>query len=306
MRQIDDKRAKMNQVMGTVFKKLRGDRNYTLEDVADEGLSTSTLSNFENGGAKLSASALSIAIALQNINVNHYEFQHACNERDEQKDYLLFGTGITDAYMDMSTTKLRVLLKKLEKKIKIHPDKKKTRLDKIRIEATLHLLDTDYKPKGEDIAFLSGYLSKLTLWSLEDIRLYSQCTSFFELNMLDELTQKMTELMNMNSQLHYTQRDLIQAILNVIDHFIETKSFNKAHYYVNYLKNHDIHEYYLLEKLTLRYDIAKLHYLEMRDEESLNKMNFCKEVMEFCNCPKTELMIEKEIKEVMGKQRKIL
>ncbi|GAB2028067.1 hypothetical protein OfM2_19730 [Lactovum odontotermitis] len=53
----------------------------------------------------------------------------------------------------------------------------------------------------------------------------------------------------------------------------------------------------MYEKLTLIYNRAKLNYLEDGDDESLNTMKHCKEVMDFCGCLKTGLLMENEMEE---------
>lgn len=292
MRQFDNNFTKINHAMSAVFKKLRSNRNYTLRDAADEGISVSQLSSFEQGKTRLSAPAL--FTALQNINVDTFEFQYACNKRLEQKDILLFNTEVTNAYMDDSVPKLKVLLKSVQDEIKLHPKKKKFKFDKIRVEATLYSLDPDYEPAVEDIAFTQNYLVNLSSWGIEDIRLFSQCLPFFTLNVVIKLTEKMTELAKVSSQLHYTQHVFIQTLLNVIDRFIELRALDKVRHYINYLEDYRIHEYYMYEKLTLIYNRAKLNYLEDKDDESFNTMKRCKEVMDFCGCLRTGLLIENE------------
>ncbi|MDR2976942.1 MAG: hypothetical protein LBV19_06485 [Streptococcaceae bacterium] len=297
MRNNEKRISEINHVMGRVFKKFRSNRHFTLSDAASEGTSTSVISSFERGETKLSAPAL--FNALQNINVNSYEFQYACNERLEQKDVLLFDIDVTRAYMDSSIPKLRKLLKSTEREIKLNPNKKKFRFDKIRIEGTLCLIDHDYEPEKDDVTFIKNYFMGLKVWCIEDIRLYGQCLSLFDSNTLDDLTQKFIELTKTVSQLHFTKLTIIRTFLNLIDRSLEIGNFKEAHQCIIYLDNINIHEYYMFEKLTLIYNKAKLNYLETRNEKSLDTMNRCKEIMKFCNCSKTEIAMEDEIAEIL-------
>ena len=127
---------------GEVFHLFRKAKGFTLKEAAVNGLSISALSDFENGHSILGVDKF--FTALENINVNSFEFQNAYNDFLNSKDIMLFDVELSNAFINQNTSKIKAMIKKLERLSTENPEKKKFLLDKIAVEGVLSLIDPSY------------------------------------------------------------------------------------------------------------------------------------------------------------------
>lgn len=112
-----------------------------------------------------------------------------------------------------------------------------------------------------------------------------------------ELTDRMISPSQSASNIPYVKQAIIQTVLNIINVFVDAGLYAPARKFIKYLESTDIHDYYMFEKLTLVYNTARYNY-KRGEENALDVMKSCQEVLEFCNCFKTSNWITTEISNI--------
>lgn len=293
MKTKKEKQLKFGNILGQCYKDFRLAKGFSQKEAASDDISVSQLSNFENGRTMLTSDVF--IATLQNINVTFLEFQNLYNKRLEPNDILLFNTEVSEAYMNRNISKLENLLSIITDKITQVPNKKKFKLDKIKIQSLIASLDSDFQVPKSDINFVKHYLYALKEWGQYDIWLFGHCFLLFDFITTADLAQKMVDPTSINNDLHYTKHAMFQTLNNIISVSINDKMFSLAEKYINYLENSNIHEYYLYDKLTLRYNKAMLAY-KRGNKASIETLKECKRMFEFCDCYYTANLIAQEIK----------
>lgn len=279
--------------IGKVYQDLRKAKSFSQEEAAGNEISVPQLSNFENG--RTIVGTHHFIVLLNNINVNMLEFQNIYNKHLQSKDILLFSTEVADAVMEQDITRLKLLSKQIDKQLRAKPNNKKLKLDKIRINSVLYFIDPSYSITTNENTFLVNYLLSISEWGLYDIRLLGQCAQFINMSTLEELTKRMIDPLQENSELIYIKRAITQNVLNIINVFVDKKKYDAARQLIEYLENSNIHEYFVLEKLTLIYNKANYSY-HMGEKSALDVMEKCQHVLEFCGCSKIATQVSKELK----------
>lgn len=284
--------------IGIVYKDLRIAKGFSQSEAAGNEISTTHLSNFENGKTILSTHRF--FNILQNINVNLFEFQNSLNQYLQEKDLLLFNMEMANALVEKNISKLRTIVDKLQKKIELDSTScttKKYKLDYIRTKSILSFIDSSYSLTKNEISFIENYLYTIKEWGQYDIALLGQCAQFFDWIHLMELTDRMISPSQNSSNIPYIKQAIIQTVLNIINVFIDAGLYTPVRKFIKYLENNDIHDYYMFEKLTLVYNTAYYNY-KRGDENALDMMKECQKVLEFCNCFKTSDWVATEISNI--------
>ena len=284
--------------IGIIFKDFRISKGFSQMEAAGNEISATHLSNFENGKTILSTHHF--FSILQNINVNMFEFQNSLNQYLQEKDLLLFNMEMANAFVEKNMSKLRIIVEELTKKLEMDSTStttKKYKLDYIRAKSILSFIDSSYFVTKNEISFLETYLYKLKEWGQYDIALLGQCAQFLDWIHLMELTDRMISPSQSASNIPYVKQAIIQTVLNIINVFVDAGLYAPARKFIKYLESTDIHDYYMFEKLTLVYNTARYNY-KRGEENALDVMKSCQEVLEFCNCFKTSNWITTEISNI--------
>lgn len=287
--------TKNNDILGSIYKDLRTSKGFSQLEAVGDSISVSSLSEFERGKSGLSAR--NFFSILQNINVSTAEFQHTYNNSLSSKDLLLYDSQVTQAYLDGNIKKLKFILAKLESAIELSPNNKKFRLDKVGLEATITLLDSNFQTPLQDIVYLKNYLLNLKEWGKYEILLLGRCSKIFDVFTLSLLVHRMISPIQMNYNLHYTRHAMIQTTLTLISEFLEQNQLKLAAELIDYLDHIEIFEYYMYEKITLIYSKAMLDY-KSGDKSALQNLKKCQAILEFTECFKTAELVELEIKQL--------
>lgn len=287
---------KFDKTFGEIFKDLRSSKKFSRTEAADGVMSDTGLSHFESGYSM--AGFGKVHQMLKNINVTLLEFDDTYNRTKLKQDVLLYDTAVSLAYLNKDVGKLKFLLTQIENEIKHFKHVKKYKIDKWRIEAILKQLDPTYVFPRNDIPLIKNYLMSLGEWGLYDVHLFSYSVNIFTSDDdLEELTKQMIEHTLETISLHNVEHAFIQALLNVIDSFIARKNSQLAKKSIERLKSRKIHDYYMAEKLTLKYSEASLQYQQGKNS-ALETMKKCQEVALFCDCHTLANMISQEIAEI--------
>lgn len=283
---------KKENYYGEVFRLFREAKGFTQKEAAGDDVSRGLLSDFEHGNHSISVDKF--FNVLQNINVNAFEFQFAYNNYLESKDILLFNLNISDAYLRPNITKLKNILKELEKAIAQTPNKKKFLLDKIAVESILSIIDPSYLIPINDIHFLKNYFLTIKEWGLFDVTLLGYCTTIFDISTLYTLIEHMVSPTQQSIRIHYVKKSMIGTILNAVSVFIENNQTNLANNLLDYLDEIKIHEYDIYEKITFVYNRAMCEYKDGKISE-IDTLKHCLEIMEFLDCAGTANLMREEI-----------
>lgn len=286
------KYSKDELAIGAVFKFLRQSKGFSQEEAVGNEISVPQLSNFENGKTILVTHHF--ITLLNNINVDMFEFQNAYNQYLDSKDLLLFSTKVSEAVMTQNVVQLELLSKQIELSLAHDPNNKKLKLDNIRVKSVLYFVSPSYKISRNELNFLIEYLYGLKEWGLYDIRLFGQCAHFIDILKLSDLTSRMINPMQVNSELHHIKLAVIQCVLNIINVFVNEKMFSVASRLIKYLEDSEIHEYFMFEKLTLIYNRSNYEY-KKGNKQAAEIMKKCLEILKFCNCNKTATQVTNEM-----------
>ncbi|CAM3209758.1 hypothetical protein GHI93_11020 [Lactococcus hircilactis] len=265
--------------LGTFYKKLRTSKGFTIKEAAGDALSSKHLSNFENGITDLSTHLF--FSALENINVSMFEFQNFYNQHTQKKDLMLYSQKISQAFLTHNVVELQHLLTELEKQQK----NKKNKLEKIRIKSVLSFLDQSIPISKNEIDYLYDYLKTCNDWGYYEILLFSDCVPIFDILTLSLLVHTMLLPTQINFDLFHIKQVRIQAILNCIQIFIDNHQFSLAEELILYLKNMEIHDYWVFEKLILIFNSALLEYVK-GDAEAKDIIEKVQSIFEFCGAYK--------------------
>ena len=291
--------AKIDPLLGIVFRDLRNAKGFTQKDAAGSCLSLSIVSRFESG--KASISAHHFFQILGNICTNMYEFQYSYEQHLDSKNILLFDTELSQAYMEHNVIKLKIILERLSSDFEndsgnIAAPKKKM-LDIIRVKTLIATLEPSFPILESERNFLINYFRELKEWGQYDILLLGHCVNIIDTTHLYIIGRDMINPKQSLIKLHYVKHSLIQTMINIIGVLIDSGDFIYADTFISYLDKSDIHEYYMYEKLTLIYNKAMLSY-KKGDSTALTTLEKCKEILIFCDCLKTANMVDHELSEL--------
>lgn len=286
---------KFDKTFGKVFLHFRKSKNFTQIQASNGIITTSQLSKFENGETMPAFDK--IYGMLKNINVTLFEFTDAHNRFIENPDVLLYGTDISNAFLNQDIKKLEKLLSEIKNKIGLFPHCKKYQIDQWHTEVIISLIDSNRPVSDINKMRLKNYIDNLNEWNLYDIQLLGHCISIFSEDSLEKVIRKMLTDIQATNKFHFVEQAVFQTVLNAIDISLSRKKFEAAKKFISHLKHWKIHEYFMYEKFTLKYVEARLSY-ETGKKSSLDIMKQCKELALFCDCTATATMIEKEIQEL--------
>lgn len=291
-----------DKAFGKIFQQFRNAKGLTQEEAAEGIITPKQLSRFERGNTMPSFD--NVYSLLKNINVTLFEFSDAYNRFSENRDVLLYTTDIATAFLNQDIKKLKKMLVEIEKQIELFPHLKKYKIDKWHIEVTISVLDPDYELPNSSRGSLRMYFLKLKAWSLYDIQLLGHCLFVFKKEgELAEVVENMIISTQKAANLHLIEREVIRTTLNAVHICISKNKLDAAENFVHYLKNWDIHEYFMYEKFSLKYLEAWLDY-QLGKDSALKTMKKCQEALLFLDCTAIADMIEKEIEEIVKNKRK--
>ncbi|GAB2023365.1 hypothetical protein RyT2_24410 [Pseudolactococcus yaeyamensis] len=206
---------------------------------------------------------------------------------------------ISEAYVERNIAKLKNILLKIQCTKSAQKDLVSLRLDKIRIEAVIKLIDPSFVISLHDITYLVKYLLNLKGWGQYEIMLLGYTAILITPSDLSKLADRLIAPTMTDFNLPVIKLDTYRALLNIIDVFTEKKLYTEANRYIQFLKKDNIHDYFIYEKLTLIYSEAMLKFIS-GEQESLDTLKECQKNF-FCDCFNMANVIEHEITELEKK-----
>lgn len=223
---------KVNQSMelGELYRELRIARGLKIKDIACKNLSKSQLSRFENGQTMLAADKLLLAIS--GIHMSFSEFGYALSHYEES-DFFKRDNKLSELYVQKD-------IKGLKKLLEFNDNHEVfdvyNRLNKLVIQVTIHLLDTDYIISDDDKNFLTTYLYNIEEWTEYELYIFGNTMSILSSDDLIFLGKAFVERDKLYISLPSHKKNAELTFLNLILILLERKKLYQAIYFVENLE----------------------------------------------------------------------
>ncbi|MBP2622401.1 Rgg/GadR/MutR family transcriptional regulator [Streptococcus oricebi] len=217
--------------LGELYKDLRLARKVKLKDVANEHISISQLSKFENGQSMLSADKLFAAIS--GIQMSFAEFGHAFNNY-EQRDFFKLSqkTGLLRSQQDIAGLKRLLEDYCQEKDRPLLYDQ----LNQLVIKESIYSLDKDFSIPQEEVDQLTTYLYDIEEWTEYELYLFANTLSLLSDRDLIFLGKTFVERDKLYHALPSHQNTAKMTFLNLIMALIERGLFEQVDYFTKILE----------------------------------------------------------------------
>ncbi|MGT2650164.1 Rgg family transcriptional regulator [Streptococcus troglodytae] len=223
---------RMNRSMelGELYRELRIARGLKLKDVANDNLSVSQLSRFENGQTMLAADKL--LLAIEGIHMTFSEFSHALNNYKDN-DFFKLGNKIVEL---QSKRDIKGLKKILDAYGDYESSDTYNRLNRLIINVAIHTLDPDYTISDEDKDFLTAYLYSIEEWTEYELNLFGNTMIILSVDDLIFLGKAFIERNKLYISIPANKKNAQIALLNLIMILIERREFYHAIYFIKHLE----------------------------------------------------------------------
>ncbi|WP_159083026.1 MULTISPECIES: helix-turn-helix domain-containing protein [unclassified Lysinibacillus] len=242
--------------LGNTFRKLRLHKGYNLSNTARDIISVSHLSKFERDETDITVSKL--LLLLNRINISFKEFIYINNEfKVDHFEELI--VNMRKSYLSGDLKFLNKLRKDEISKFEL-TNLLSYKLNSIMIEAITSDL-THNKIEQANLKTLIDYLWQVEIWGEYEIILYGNTLHILDIDAVimlsSEVIKKSIYFKNMLSY----KRDLFGIYFNTIRICLEHNKLKEAEAYLYELKNQNIPETFILEKIILNFyfGIFKMH-----------------------------------------------
>ena len=249
VRVLDDKEFLQ---IGELYRELRLARGLKLKDVANQQLSLSQLSKFENGQTMIAADQL--LVALSGIHMSLAEFGHALNHYQESP-FFSKGKQIAMLQLTGDVDGLKALIHDVAN-TDVY-----TRLNAIDVASAIQSLDPVYAISEADKAFLTDYLYSIEEWTEYELYLFGNTMSILSSKDLIFLGKAFAERDSFYQTLPQHRKTAELIFLNIMFALIERRELH--------------HIPYFMEKLE-----ALLTYQDMF---ALSVLTFLRQVLDYLN-----------------------
>lgn len=217
--------------LGELYKELRVARGIKLKDVANENLSISQLSKFENGQSMLSADRLFTAI--EGINMSFAEFGHAYNNY-EDREFFKLGRKIACLHSQQDIEGLKQILLSLEEK----DPTLYNQLNILVVKESIYSLDKSYQIEDEEIEKLTKYLYEIEEWTEYELYLFGNTLSLLSDSDLVFLGKEFVKRDRLYHSISTHLNSAKLTLLNLISVLIERRMFYYVTYFVDILESY--------------------------------------------------------------------
>ncbi|MEX2784502.1 Rgg/GadR/MutR family transcriptional regulator [Streptococcus sp. H49] len=216
--------------LGELYRELRMARGLKLRDIAQENLSVSQLSKFENGQSMLAADKLLLAIS--GIHMNFSEFAHAVNNYEEPEFFKL-GKQLVKLQSKQDVEGLKAILNTYAYYESFDTY---NRLNRLVIDVAIHTLDHDYAISSADKDFLTTYLYGIEEWTEYELNLFGNTMIILSDEDLIFLGKALVERNKLYISIPANKKNAELTFLNLILLLIERKNLYYAKYFMGYLE----------------------------------------------------------------------
>lgn len=241
---------------GDTFRKLRVHKNYKLAFTAKDIVSISQLSKFERGESEITISK--VFLLLERMNVSFEEFMFIHNEF-QSPHFESMIKKLKSFYIQKDFEKLHRLAQ--DEQLKFENTGQLTyKLNSIMIKAVFSDL-TNETVEEEEIKILTDYLWRVEIWGEYELILFGNSMHVLNIDSVITLSSEtMKKSMFFRKMLAY-RKDLYGLYFNTIRTCLNCGKIKEAESFLIYLKNEEIHETFIFEKIILRFyeGLMKMH-----------------------------------------------
>lgn len=277
--------------IGEIYRYFRTSKNFALKEAAKDCISTSQLSNFENGRSYVSCIVL--LYLLNNINVAPHEFFHHLNTQLNPLDWF---EERDMAHLNSNTLHLQKIIQKYEKSlIQSSSSTQRLNLDKFRLEATMKQIDPHYHLSSKSLTVIKHYLINIKIWGEYEFDLLSDITGFLDLGTLSKFSHKILKTARCRNIHPLTQKAQIKTGIIFLEIFIKNRQKYLAEELLDFIASLNIPEIDLFERVNFIYQKAHFEVV-FGDTSAIETMKKCQYIFERCESYQIALKLEQEIK----------
>ena len=265
---------------GETFKEIRLSRKYSIEALADQSVSKSTISRFERLESDITFDKL---VALLNkMQVSIGEFMFLCEKGTKKNGLNSFSKFIFENNEEE--------LKKLMEQMWMDYEKDGITYRKVSaILIEIHYNRLVKKPiKEESVLFLTDYLIQCEVWTQFDLFILGNTIEYLPPNTSIILTKELTK----KTSLFHGNRLIFETVLNILINTslvcIKENRLQAAQELISYLQGLDIDETYFFERVLIKFVFGS--YLVRRGDvnEGEREVNDSLKVMKLLGANKLE------------------
>ncbi|MCZ8536782.1 helix-turn-helix domain-containing protein [Paenisporosarcina quisquiliarum] len=253
------------ELYGEVFREIRISRGLTIEDLADQYVSKSTISRFERLESDITLEKL--LHLLNKIKVSLREFVFLSSQKTNIPSSLEF---LSKAVIENNPTMLKGFVDEewliYEKTSSIY-----SKLTAIVLESHYKSLLGEEVGFDDNVAFLTDYFFQCDVWTQFDVVLFADSISYLPIETSIVLSK---EIMR-KTQIFHKDRQSFETLINTLENIIlvclENNRINEANEFIKIIDQLEIDETYLLEKVIMKF--IKGVYLFKTGNETKGRKN---------------------------------
>lgn len=255
---------------GEIFKRFRESRGLSLKDVANDNLSKSQLSRFENGQNDLTLNKFIMALSAINVSIN--EFMYAVNDfhNDELSELLEI---IRNCTINNNIQGLKNLLFDYSRRDK--NSNKFHELNTILIKIRLQVLSEEKLVLEKDLEKLIDYLFSVEFWGVYELRLFLNSIDILEHNFFVTLSREMIRRSDYYKEIKANRSLINHMTLNAYINCIDRGYLTDAAYFGRQLKSFFFEESEMYERVVYNYAHNYYLYKKFGSDQSIIEMRKC-------------------------------
>lgn len=216
-----------NFELGELFCDLRLARGLKMKDIANEHLSQSQLSKFENGQTMLSADKLLIAISA--IHMSLAEFEQAYHQY-ESSSFFKLAQKVAKYHSKKDIKGLENILCTYDKFTESNDTY--NQLNKLVIHCAIHNLNQDYFISKKDAELITTYLYSIEEWTEYELFIFGNTLQILSDEDLIFLAKAFTKRESIYLSIPNNRHRAQLVHLNIIFTLLERQLFCDANYFI--------------------------------------------------------------------------
>ena len=268
---------------GKTFKEIRMARGITIQNLADDYVSKSTISRFERSEADITLEKLIHIMDKVKISMREFVFLTKTSQASIPSLELL-----SKAVMDSDFDMLERLVEEEWTRFN-ETGSKYSKLSAIVLDAHYRsLTGRENEINESNIEFLTDYLFQCELWTQFDLVLFGDSMSYLPIEtsiVLSKELIKKTQVFHKDRQSFET---LINTLINITLVCIENDRMDTAEDFIKALKKLDIDETFFLERVILKFVIGLFLMKKGEKDHGEKQVNEALQAMKLAEAPRLE------------------